>query len=132
MNSLTKACAYRNDKITTRLPIQKPLMHRLLQKYEIIFRKDNYMITLHQAILSLGYFGLMCVGEMGASEHCLKAKDVHIVQNKRKLMIILHTSKTHWKDNKPQVIKISSARKEEHKSKQNYHFCPYNILRTFV
>ena len=90
------------------------------------------MIALHQAILSLGYFGLMCVGEMGASEHCLKVKDVHIVQNKRKLMIILHTSKTHWQDNKPQVIKISSARKEEHKSKLNYHFCPYNILRTFV
>ena len=59
-------------------------------------------------MLSTTYFGLLRVGEVMASEHIIKAKDVHIGRNKNKLMMILQSSKTHAKNMKPRIIKIDS------------------------
>ena len=58
-------------------------------------------------MFSTAYFGLLRVGEITLSEHIIKAVDVHIGTNKKKMMFILHSSKTHSKGVKPQTIKIS-------------------------
>ena len=46
------------------------------------------------------------IGEVTASSHVIKACDVHIGVNKPKLIFVLHTSKTHNKSDKPQMVKI--------------------------
>ena len=47
------------------------------------------------ALFATAYYGLFRVGEITDSQHAVKACDVHIGVNKRKLLFILRTSKTH-------------------------------------
>ena len=50
----------------------------------------------------------MHVGELTASPHVLHAKNIHIGTNKNKILLILYSSKTHGKANRPQEIKITT------------------------
>ena len=131
LSSLTKACKLRNDTIRLRLPIQKPFLRILVKNLETIFSKQPYLECMYKALFATAYFGLFRVGELTESQHVLLAKDVHIADNKDKLMFILHTSKTHWFNNKPQIIKIS----RENLAKGNEYnkaVCPYYLLRRFL
>ena len=69
-------------------------------------------------------------------EHPVLARDVHIMDNKRKFMFILCTSKTHWKNSRPQSIKITSTKKKEQTKNHKIHSltlpCPYTLLRQFL
>ena len=82
------------------------------------------------------YYGLLRVSEI-ASHHPVLARDVHIGQNERKFLLILRTSKMHWKNMKPQMIKISamrnSSQSKSHKLvvTQNDYY-PYKLLRTYA
>ena len=60
----------------------------------------------------------------------VKAKDVHIGLNKKKLMFVLHSSKMHDEGNKPQVIKINAVGtiKDLNKSLA----CPFQLLQNYV
>ena len=62
---------------------------------------DNqpYLVALYQAVFSSAFYGLfrMCEIAQTPSGHA-----VHIGVNKKKLMFILRTSKTHTLGNKPQ------------------------------
>ena len=84
------------------------------------------------------YFGLFRIGELTWSDHCLKARDVQIGTNKKKLMFILRTSKTHDQDSKPQTIKINSVdydavgNQQEFSVENDRDFCPFKIVRTFL
>ena len=71
-----------------------------------------YLATLYQALFSTAYFGLFRVGELTTRTHPVLARNVHIGSNKRKMLLLLQTSKTHGKGNKPQLIKISSKKSE--------------------
>ena len=94
---------------------------------------------MYQALFATAYFGLFQVGELTKGSHPICAKDVHIGENKKKLLFILHTSKTHWKNSKPQSVKISST--DIQKKQEKTHFtdrttianpCPYKLLRKFL
>ena len=114
INSLTKACRYQNDRVRTYLPIGRDLMKLLLKKIDLVFPSQQpYLTTLYKAILSTAYFGLFRVGELTDSPHVMKTKDVNIGMNKNKLMFVLRTSKTHWKDVPLQIVKISSVAVEQ-------------------
>ena len=54
------------------------------------------------------YYGLFRIGELTFSEHAVRAKDVHVGTNKKKMLFVLHSSKTHDKGSKPQLIKVTS------------------------
>ena len=97
LNSLTKSCKLVNDRVTTRLPIQCGLLELLLFEVQRIFRKNNqpYLESLFKTIFIIGYYGLFRVGELTKSPHVMRAKDVYISHNKDKILIVLHTSKTH-------------------------------------
>ena len=135
LNSLTKACSYVNDKVCCRLPIQKNLLYVILQKVEAHFAMQPYLKTLYQALFAAAYYGLLRISEvMGI--HAIKAADVQIALKKSKLLFMLRTSKTHWKNNRPQLIKIS---KEKNTAQQATHnrlglktFCPFRLLNDFV
>ena len=77
------------------------------------------------------------MGELTESPHVLKAKDVHIGRNKKKMMFVLHTSKTHGMDRKPQVININSSEYDLNGQRKigtivKAQFCPFSILKTYV
>ena len=110
LTALTRACRLQNDSILHKFPIRWGLLNVLLRSLEDFYGSSPqpYLTKLYRAMLSTTYFGLLRVGEVMASEHIIKAKDVHIGRNKNKLMMILQSSKTHEKNMKPQIIKINS------------------------
>ena len=55
---------------------------------------------------------------------------IHIGVNKRKILIILHSSKTHSVANRPQKIKIEAT--EPKKEGCYKFFCPFELLRHFM
>ena len=52
---------------------------------------------MYKAVLAMGYFGLMRVGELveAKGNHTIKLKDVHISSRNKKIVTVLHSSKTH-------------------------------------
>ena len=111
--ALTKACKFRNDYVRTRLPIQKILLIELIRLTGIHFMDQNqpYLAVLHQALFSTAYFGLFRVSEitLSPSDHIIQVTDVHMGQNKKKILFVLRSSKTHRPYAEPQMIKISSS-----------------------
>ena len=112
ITSLTKACRLKNDCVKTRLPITKDLLAALLKQTNKFYKNkgQRYLRVLYQAILSTAYYGLFRVGELTSGSHPVLARKVFIASNKKKFSFVLETSKTHWKNNKPQTIKISSQK----------------------
>ena len=107
--SLMRACHLKNDRVHTKLPIRKGLLELLVRTVPQLFTSEQpYLVALYKAMLSTAYFGLFRVGELTAGEHVVKAADIHIRENKDKVMFVLHTSKTHGRDKKLQIIKIES------------------------
>ena len=65
LNSLTKACRYRNDKVQTRLPISNRLLDMILDETENHFLEKGhvYLCHLYKALFATAYYGLLRVGE---------------------------------------------------------------------
>ena len=125
----------KNDSVRTRLPIQAVLLELILFELERIYLKSNqiYLEKLFKAIFILGYYGLMHAGELLKTEeadHAVRAKNFHIGSNKRKLLIVLYSSKTHHKGNIPQKIKITES--QTRKQQIHRHFCPFKVLNEFI
>ena len=133
LSTLTWACQMRNDRVLTKLPIRCSLLEMILFKMERIYCNQPYLVLLFQAIFALGYYGLLRVGELTNSPHCIKAKDIHAAVNKDKIMLILYTSKTHNMANRPQKIKIQAVQKMNklagHVSRC---FCPFKLVSNYL
>ena len=130
ITSLTKACRLVNDKVKTRLPIQRGMVNLLLKGVERLFlfnKNQPYLATLYKALFSTAYFSLFRIGELTSGTHPIAATDVRMGRNKNKVLFILRTSKTHWKDVKPQMVKIASSGNAKEK-----RFCPFRILRNYI
>ena len=137
LGSLTRACRLINDKVRTRLPIQKGILNILIKTCLQHFNQISqpYLGSLHSALLMAGYFGLLRVGELTAGEHPILAKDVHIGENKKKILFVLRTSKTHWTDVSPQFVKIASRKANVMvKPEEQYDtgFCPFKIINNYI
>ena len=108
--------------------------------------KDNRIFRCYtEQYFPQHILGMFRIGEVTEGTHAIRAKDVHIGKNKEKLMFILHTSKTHGLDSKPQIVKISSSKSllelENKKGKNSTsvlqlnsdnQFCPFSLLRQYV
>ena len=57
------------------------------------------------------YYGLFRIGEIAFGEHTIKACDIHIGDEGEKILVILHSSKTHGKADRPQEVKIEKDRR---------------------
>ena len=106
LEALIKACKLKNDHVSCRFPIKLGLLEMLLFETQRHFRLINqpYLEKLYMAIFALAYYGMMRIGELTQGVHTVKAKDVHMGKNKNKIKLLLHMSKTHGKNNEPQVI----------------------------
>ena len=88
---------------------------------------QTYNSHLFLALFSTVYYGLFRVGEITDGPHAVKAHDVHLGLNKRKMLFILRTSKTHNKGSPPQSIKIVSSGPFVQSQ-----FCPYALLHNYL
>ena len=129
IRSLTQACKLINDRVMTRMHIHKALLNLILHEIHREFQNQFYLATMYRALFALGYYGLFRVGELTYSSHVAKACNVHVGTNKRKILVILYTSKTHSKANIPQKIKISS---NECQNKRQELTCPFTLMRNFI
>ena len=133
LHSLIRACKLQNDVLKCRLPIQKGLLELILFELRRLFHSQPYLETMYQAMFCMAYYGLMRVGELTQGEHPVKARDVHIGQNKDKILIVLYTSKTHDRSNFPQKIKIEAGHLQTGIMKKKYNFfCPFKAVRNYL
>ena len=142
LKSLTRACKLENDTVRTRLPIQKSILDIMLKTLSITYSQQPYLEKLYRAMFTSAYFGMMRVGELTSSQHAVLAKDVHTGVNKKKLMFVLHSSKTHGKYSTPQMIKINCVdiSKNRDDLKQQYRYnsttidniCPFTIINDYI
>ena len=126
LNSLTKACRIHKDQVTTRLLIRKGLMNLLVSAVPQVYGDQPYLTVLYKAMICTAYFGLFRIGEISYSQHVVKARDVHIAKHKDKITFILHTSKTHGRDKKLQIVKIGRYQQAAHNGVQRA--CPFVLL----
>ena len=132
LSSLTRACKIVNDRIKTRLPIQCGLLELILFEIERQLNKQPYNCCMYKTLFAIGYYGLMRAGELTASPHVMKAKDVHVGLNKDKILIVLYTSKTHDRSSVPQKIRITSNQIEKSGNYAKRHFCLFKLMQEFV
>ena len=146
LNTLTKSCKVKNDRVKTRLPIQKGLLEMVLFEIRRKFCDQPYLEALYISAFLLAYYGLMRVGEIALSDHTVKAVDIHKANantSKKRLCIILHSSKTHDNSMIPQKIKIHGFNTLEItandksecytiKDKRKHHFCPVDWIVKFT
>ena len=85
-----------------------------------------YLAKMYKPIISTGYHGLLRAGELMAGPHVIKACNVHTGVNKKKIQIILASSKTHSESMAPQSITIISD--EDYNDK----YCLYNIFNDYI
>ena len=129
LHVITRSCALLNDRVKIRLPIRVQLLEQILFEVQRSFASQPYLERMYLAIFSIAYYGMMRIGEIAKmkSPHFVKAKDVHIAQNKNKILLRLHTSKTHGRISKPQEIKITQVQTAQTKR----FFCPFKLMRNF-
>ena len=138
LTSLTRACKIKNDKVKTTLPIRKGLMRLLINTVPFLFRTPQPFLTImYRAMLCTTYYGLFRIGEIAwtdYSDHTVKVKDVHIGENKNKIMFVLHSSKTHGCDSKPQIIKLTSDLHQGCAQTNLFSIahCPFELLRRYM
>ena len=134
LRSLMRACKLKNDRVKLRLPIQKPMLNVLLKEVVKYFEKElnqPYLSLLYQTLFCTAYYGMLRIGEVTSGSHPILARDVQVGDNKKKILMILRSSKTHGEGSKPQSVKISSQPKSRTTRYFSTHFCPYKLLRHY-
>ena len=148
ITSLTKACRLVNDRVKTRLPVQRPMLEIMLRHMRSYYNKkgQTYLRILYTAIFCTMYYGLFRIGELTSGDHPVLARDVHLGKNKKKLLFVLRTSKTLYKNMKPQLVKITSTKMRKkpgtkpsfpsHISQKKFNSrelpCPYQALKAYL
>ena len=107
----------------------------IIRKTEKVYNKmgQPYLASLYRALFTAAFYGLLRVGELTSGDHPIFATDVHMATNKRKVMFILYTSKTHWHDDKPQIVKIKNlGHLTKGKAVKGTTRCPYEIINKYA
>ena len=129
LSTITRSCKVLNDRVMIRMPIKRRLLEIILFEVTRVFKCD-FSQRLYLALFSIAYYGLLRIGELTTGAHPIKARDVHIGSNKNKILLVLHSSKTHGKESRPQKIKIKAIEQGEHE--RNKFFCPFNLLSNYM
>lgn len=106
--SIIRSAKKLNNRMILREPIHKHMLKQLLDVAEAHFKQVGqlYLCKLYRAMLVTAYYGFMRIGEITDSKHVFKEKDLHISTNKKTILIILRSSKTHNEGDRPFEIRI--------------------------
>ena len=130
LSTLTRVCKAKNDVVHNRFPIRISLLEQLLFKLEQKYAQQPYLELLFKNMFCFGYYGLMRIGEIAYGKHTVKAKDIYVGDNKDKILLLLHSSKTHGRESRPQTIKIEANEDVYHPKTPTY--CPFRLARKYL
>ena len=99
----------------------------MIQQLYDLFPSQIYLKKLYKARFSAAFYGLLRISKVAQGPHYLRARDVHVGMNKDKILLVLHSLKTHSRGTFPQTIKISGI-----KSYSNTKHCPFALIRQYV
>lgn len=71
LNTLTKACRLKNDRLTTRLPIKSNLLELILFELERIYQDQYYLEILYKTIFLMSFYGFLRIGEATKGDHII-------------------------------------------------------------
>ena len=114
LSTLTKSFQLNNDEVLTRLPVGVILLELLI--FELIRSGEHgrYDTLLYKTIFLTMFYGMLRIGEAVKGKlHTVKAVNVHISQNKTNVLLVLYSSKTHGKRDRPQKIRIDNKNRKE-------------------
>ena len=137
LETITKACKILNDTVYNRFPIHIALLEMILFEIQRMFLKDLYLEIMYKTLFIISYYGMLRISEITtdtsphALDHAIKAVNVHVGQNKPKMLLVLYSSKTHNKEFRPQKVKISAMDQIQYLRKKR-HFCPFNLLHQYI
>ena len=106
LNAMTRSCKLKFDMVKNRFPIKLKLLELIIKQIHSSLHDQIYLLTLYTTVFLICYYGLLRVGEVSLSKHSIKAVDEHQAKNRNKLKLILHSSKTHGRNKRPQEIEI--------------------------
>ena len=89
-------------QVDVRLPISLDILQHMIVALSLV-AANPYNVALYTAVLSAGFFGLLCPGEMMHLEHALLASNIYI--SSTKVVCLLPTSRAH-KGPVPQSIHL--------------------------
>ena len=138
--SITRACKINYDHSTNKLPLKKNVIALLIKSLNSYYgdQLQPYLVLLDKTMLATAYYGLFRIGKITQSAYVVKACDIFVGTNKDKLMFILHSSKTHGKEDKPQTIKIEALgtsiidKSKSQNQASGLQFCPFQLLRDYT
>ena len=130
LNSLEQSCRLVNDRVRKRFPIRIGLLEMLLFELERLFSRQPYLEAMYKSVFVLAYYGLFRIGELTSSQHAIKDKDIHVAENKNKVLIMLYSSKMHGVESNTQQVKIMSPDSDGFNKRQLF-FSPFKIVRRF-
>ena len=80
------------------------------------------------------YFGLLRISEVAVtqSSHAIRVTDLHIRQNKKKILFSIKSSKTHGKYSRPQLVKITTKEFVGGFPKKLHNICPYHSIHAYL
>ena len=141
LNSLVRACRLQNNHVRIRLPIQKRLCAYLIKQTEAHFSQAGqpYLASVYMSMFVAAYYRMLRVGELTSGAHPVRVTDVQLADNKNKVLFILRSSKTHSRDSRPQLVKLTSVPSKERSNRsisldtqQQLHFCPYKLIKHYL
>ena len=122
---------HKNDRIVHKFPISKGVLNLLLDAIVQLYGNSQpYLQKLYLALFASSYYGLLCIGEVTQSPHTILAKNVHVGVNKKKMLFLLESSKTHCPGDKPQIVKIISKLMKQ--SAGHHLYCPFTLLNEYI
>lgn len=127
LSSLLTTCKIKNKSLFIRMPIKFKLLKAIIDHTHIALNREGqyFLGALLKSMFSMAYFGLLRVGEMVKSQHQIKLRNVHFAKNKSKVTILLESSKTHSKTDKPQKITLPEVKKLP-------QYCPVSLLKEYL
>ena len=102
LQAITRACKHVNDRMHPRLPIKLRMLEMILFETDRFFNQQYY--------------------------HSIRASDVSIALSKKKMLILLYSSKTHAEEVRPQKVQISAVKVT---GETKRHFCPFQLLDNY-
>ena len=98
----------------------------MLTKLETKYSQQSYLECLYKSLFSTMYYALMRVGEVAESPHAVRVTKVHQSTNKRKFLLILDSSKTHGRTDRPQELTL-----DIHDKVKNSLYCPVQLAKNY-
>lgn len=142
LTAIIRAVKLKDNRIFVRLPINKRILAVILDQADVFFGNQVYLKRLYKAMLILGYFALLRVGEITSGDYPIKARDVRIGRNRPKLVLTIRESKTSSLGQTPHVLYIPtlSRRKEilmfggfSGMCEEFYlRYCPWTLVKDYA